>query len=48
MSAEKVTEGLLHMEANIDHSPPFKEDYDLCYIMSTELRTTCPLLPGNM
>ena len=35
------------MEARVGHSSPFKEDYDLCYIMSTEFHTTCPLLPGN-
>ena len=43
-----MTEGLLHMEARVGHSSPFKEDYDLCYIMSTEFNTACPLLPGNM
>ena len=47
MSAEKVTDGQMYMEANIDHSPPFKENYELCYIMLSELHTECPLLPGN-
>ena len=46
MLVEKVTDGLLYMEANINHSPPFKENYELCYIMSSEMHTECPLLPG--
>ena len=47
LPAEKVTEGLLYMEANVGHSPPFKENYELCYIMASELSTECPLLPGS-